>query len=359
MAACSSAPAEEPAPARTQDATQIAALINPNATAPAQSVHRFLVDNYGKHMLTGSMGGIAWETAYSDFIKRETGSYPAVVGFDFVHLNYSPADWIDYSDITPVKTIWDAGSIPTICWHWRVPTLEPGTVDEDEEEMSYDAKGNDFSCANALKDDTWERKVIDADIAKVAGYLSQLQDAGIPVLFRPLHEAAGDYGFGPWFWWGNSGPEATKQLWVYLYETLTHKYGINNLIWVWTQQTHDKGQPASYDLIAASYPGNEYVDIIGADIYADGVLGILSNQSDIFRTLNRVVDGKKLVTLSECGNLVSPEAAAGEGALWSYFMQWYDMKDNRYCFSNYTGPGQWNTVLGSPYVLSQGQFSLK
>lgn len=89
-----------------------------------------------------------------------------------------------------------------------------------------------------------------ADIDAIAEQLLILKEAKVPVLFRPLHEASGG-----WFWWGASGPEAYKELYRLLYDRLTNEYGLDNLIWVWN------GQDAEW------YPGDEYVDIIGEDIY--------------------------------------------------------------------------------------------
>lgn len=88
------------------------------------------------------------------------------------------------------------------------------------------------------------------DIDAIAQQLLILQEAKVPVLWRPLHEAAGG-----WFWWGASGPDAYKKLYILLYDKLTNDYGLNNLIWLWNGQDKDW------------YPGDAYVDIIGEDIY--------------------------------------------------------------------------------------------
>lgn len=99
-----------------------------------------------------------------------------------------------------------------------------------------------FSAANATKEGTWENEVVKADLKKLAGYLKLLRDKRIPVIWRPLHEAAGNiynYKNGKaWFWWGNDGAEAYKKLWIYIFNYFK-KEGINNLIWVWTTQTKD------------------------------------------------------------------------------------------------------------------------
>lgn len=339
----------------TEGAPESASLVDKNltngkATAPAKKLYAALVENYGKKQISGAMGEVAWNTDFCEMIKEATGKFPAIVGFDYIHLNSSPSNWIDYGDITPVKKIWDAGSVPAMSWHWNVPTSENGS------NVSFNSQNNNFKASNVLVEGTWENKVATADVMKLAGYLKLLQDADIPVLWRPFHEAAGDYTWGHWFWWGNSGVEVTKQLWVWLHEKLTNEYGLNNLIWVWTVQTSDAGKLASVSKLEAAYPGDEVVDIIGADLYVDA----MSNQSVQFNLLNNLVKGKKIVALSECGNLLDVDAAFAEGALWSFFMGWYDMDSNgQLGFNQWNTNSEWKTVLNNPLVINQGDLNLK
>ena len=437
------------------DKTNLAtALVNPNASASAKAVYNMLVQNYGTKQLSGAMGAVAWETSFSDLVAEKAGKYPAIVGFDYIHLGNSPSNWIDYGDITPVKNVWNAGSIPAVAWHWNVdhevfatetvmpsdwsnniqltagalgslPTvfqeLQEGSVitvkikdvaagaqgsvknsswselapgleyfdisgDEFTVKISTgemleqiktegfiisghdytvtsvlvgktckESKGEGFIASNVLIPGTRENAVATADVAKLAGYLQLLRDADIPVLFRPFHEAVGDYTWGHWFWWGNSGVETTKELWKWLYNTLTNDYGLNNLIWVWTMQTSDEGKLADVSKLKAAYPGDEYVDIVGADLYE----AALSDQSDRFHLLYEAVGGKKIVALSECGNLLDPEIAEEEGALWSFFMGWYEQDGNGPGFFEWNLNGEWSTVLNNPLVLNRGDFSVK
>lgn len=218
---------------------------------------------------------------------------------------------------------------------------------------------NDFDAEAALTPGTWQHDVFEADLAKVAGYLKLLQDANIPVLWRPFHEAAGDYTWGAWFWWGYKGVDVTKRLWVYMHDKFTNEYGLNNLIWVWTVQISDAGALASVDTAKAAYPGDNYVDIVGTDLYEDTPLLVCT---DKFELVNQVVDSKLMVALTECGNLLDPDGSYQEGSLWSYFMRWYDMDENGNV--GFNGPDDtvenWQTVLNSPYVINRdGVPSLK
>lgn len=333
-------------------------LTNANATAEAKAVYKLFADNYGQKQFSGVMGGVAWETDFLDFVYGQCDKYPAIVGFDYIHLSYSPANWINYGDITPVKTAWEAGSIPAMTWHWNVPVAEGSSVLNAKQVVEVDGKEvqNQFKASNVLVEGTWENTVATADVEKVAGYLKLLQDANIPVIWRPFHEAAGDYKWGAWFWWGNSGVETTKQLWSWLHDKLTKEYGLNNLIWVWTVQTSEEGKLADISRLQEAYPGNETVDMVGADLYLEP----LQNDLDNFELVYNLVEGKKMVALSECGNLLEVDQAFADGALWSYFMSWYELDSNGKPTSNlYNKNGEWSTVLNNPLVLNRGDFSVK
>lgn len=298
-------------------------LSDASATSDAQKLYAFFLDKYGSKTVSGAMGGTAWETTYTDYIASLTDLYPGIVGFDYLFLDWPAKAWSgcpDYGDISPVKAAWDSGNIIQIGWHWNVPPAE-GTSDLNE----YSFKTKSFGVKKALSEGTWQHKVIDAQIAKLAGHLKLLQDAGIPALFRPLHEAAGDYSWGAWFWWGYDGAEAYKDLWIYLHDRLVGTYGLHNLIWVWTAQTSDAGQLASVDKVEAWYPGDKYVDMVGADLYVRKG----STQSEAFALINNAVKGRKIVALSEFGNLLDFDGAFSEDAPWAYFMNWSNFVDGK------------------------------
>ena len=64
------------------------------------------------------------------------------------------------------------------------------------------------------------------DIDAIAVELQKFENAGVPVIWRPLHEAQGNAtdatGNGAWFWWGAHGPTAFKQLWRLMHDRLTN-----------------------------------------------------------------------------------------------------------------------------------------
>lgn len=98
-----------------------ATLCNPNATDVAVRVYQYLVANYKTKVISGTMANVNWNVEGADAVFTLTGKYPAMNTFDYVHLPFSPSNWIDYSDISPVKNWWDAGGLVSAMWHWNVP----------------------------------------------------------------------------------------------------------------------------------------------------------------------------------------------------------------------------------------------
>lgn len=325
-------------------------IVNPNITPEARKVFDMLADNYGKRCLTGCMGSEAWTTVYYDLVTEAGGAAPAIIGFDYMHLNASPCNWIDYNDITPVKEAWEAGAIPALMWHWNVPRT-------NKKGAKYDTAPSKFMPSNIFIPGSWEHDIAMADIEELAGYLKHIQDAGIPVLFRPFHEAAGDFGYNnPWFWWGAEGVEVTKQLWDMLYDKLTNEYGLNNILWVWTMQTRYNGALSPGQYMLESYPGDDKVDIVGVDLYPSE--NKLYSDFETWYAVREVLEGKKMIALSETGPLPDLDLVFDKGETWSFFMQWYDIlegSNNDFGFHKYSTPEDWQKTLASPYALNRDE----
>ena len=340
-------------------------LVNPNATKEAKNVYEFLLEQSGKQTLTGVQSSHSHKNDFVDAVAQHTGRHPALAGYDFLFLQFSPTpdnwSWVqNYNDISAPKEQWAANGLVNYMWHWNVPNSK---ADWDNGVNNYNFDGyafytdkTSFDINEALKEGTWQNDFIMKDIEEVAGYLKLLQDENIPVIWRPLHEAAGNYDlYGPngaWFWWGKGGAEPCKALWRLLYDQLVNVHGLNNLIWVWTVDV----TPGAEDQYLDWYPGDEYVDILGVDIYE-------TNTDAKTRQYQAMVDltkGKKLVTVSECGNIPDPAKCMDAGNKWSWFMVWCNSDSNGNIvltpsdgnFNLNTGD-YWKQVMSSPYVLTR------
>ena len=345
-------------------------LCNPKATPEAQRVMEFLKENYGKFQLSGVQSSSSNTLDFVNAVADRYGKHPALAGFDFIYLAFSPTpegwSWQqNYNDISAAREQWEHNGLISYMWHWNVPDNEAAYLkcrDEGStDHMGFYAPGcnggqgeTQFDIREALKEGTWQHECILRDIDEVAGYLLNLQEANIPVIFRPLHEAAGSYTRyfpqgGAWFWWGRYGAEPCRQLYRLLYDRLVNHHGLNNLIWCWTIDVAEGYEKSAKEW----YPGDDCVDIVGADIYTDSPALC---QRTAYDFMHEVTDGKKLTTVSECGNICNPTAQQQGGAFWSWFMVWpttgnggtIDLAGWKANTASY-----WQEVLQSPCVMNR------
>jgi hypothetical protein len=275
------------------------ALVNESASAEARSLMRYLTDTYGQHILSGQQdaASIAW-------VEQNIGKAPAVGGFDL--MDYSPSRVERGTSSREVENMiaWDArGGMVTLCWHWNAPS---GLIDTPGKEWwrGFYTDATTFDVAAALVDKTsTEYQLLIRDIDAIAVQLQRLEDAGIPVLWRPLHEAEGG-----WFWWGAKGPEPVKELWRILYDRLTNVHHIDNLIWVWNSKSPDW------------YPGDDVVDVVSIDSYPPQ--GDHSALSGAYDELVELGSDRKLVALGEVGGIPDPDLLQAYQARWSWFVTW-------------------------------------
>lgn len=278
-----------------------AKLINPNATDEAKRLMSFLTDIYGKQILSGQYCDDGPLGKEMQVIQNVTGKQPVVLGMDLMDYNgVNKAHNSSQKLPTKVQNFWDKGGIVTLCWHWN--TSSEYAINEWWGTFYTDS--TTFNLKKALNgQDPVGYDMMMKDIDNIAQPLLEIQAAGIPILFRPLHEASGG-----WFWWGASGPQSFKELWVLLYNKLTNEYGLNNLIWVWN------GQNADW------YPGDEYVDIMGEDIYPGEK--VYTSQITKFMEVAEYSTERKMVYLTENGCVFDPDLALRDGAMWGMWGTW-------------------------------------
>jgi len=120
---------------------------------------------------------------------------------------------------------------------------------------------------------------------------------------------------GVWFWWGDKkGPDGIIKLWKMMYDRYINYHHLNNLIWVWgANGLRDIPEDEAYHY-GYYYPGADYVDILGADVYHFDY-----EQSDYNELLN-VANGK-IIALTENGELPRQEILKAQPQ-WSWFMVW-------------------------------------
>ena len=206
-----------------------------------------------------------------------------------------------------------------------------GTALDPNKDYAFYKADTEFDATNATVEGTWENKVFTEDLKNAAAYLKLLRDADIPVLWRPFHEAAGG-----WFWWGKDAA-SFKSLWIAMFNYFKTE-GLDNLIWVWTTEGND----------ADWYPGDQYVDIVGRDVYNKETADCVSEYTSIAENY-----GNKIVSLSECGTvgLISEQWASG--ARWSWFMPWYDGTNEDGSPVVHADEAWWKDAMSQEFVVSR------
>ncbi|GAB4521464.1 MAG: hypothetical protein Kow00133_08430 [Amphiplicatus sp.] len=187
-------------------------------------------------------------------IYELTGEWPAILGLELMFIIENPS----YKDYFLARAREHAarGGIVAITWHARNPIR---VCPRGEYYRCSQTPMSEEELARLLDPATKEHALWARDVDAVAGVLREMQTMGIAPIFRPYHEMNGG-----WFWWGRK--EGYVRLWRMLHERLTATHGLSELVWVWSS---DK---TSEDA-ARHYPGDDYVDVVGADIYTEDRAG--------------------------------------------------------------------------------------
>ncbi len=281
--------------------------VDPDATLQTRALYHFLLSQFGRKILSGQTH------QYYDELCSLTGKTPLIRDGDMQSYTEGyPYIWkngghtfgkYDNGTVKALMDWYDSTSgkgIVAFQWHWHSPSGgSPGT-------NTFYTTETTFDITRAVTPGTQEYNDIIRDIDDIAAELKKFQDAGIPVLWRPLHEAGGG-----WFWWGAKGPEPCKALYNIMFDRLQNYHHLHNLIWVWsTSETN-------------WYPGNDRVDIIGYDSYPGEYN--YGAQKYSFDVLYKLTGGKKLIAMTENGPIPDPAECFSSDAPWSYFTSWSNM----------------------------------
>ena len=290
-------PADAPAPFRLATAP-----VNPHASPEARQLFATLTHEFGRRTFAGQHDSNPGSLPRLKTIAGLTdGAAPAILGLDLLY--YSQA-WKHPDGDGAIEKARDwvlqKHGIIELSWHWFSPFGAKGPV-----WSSFSTNKTTFDASRLADESSPEYQSVVKDLDRIAAKLALLRDTQVPVLWRPLHEAAGG-----WFWWGAHGPETTKRLYRLMFDRFTRVHHLDNLLWVWT--TTDDDQALDW------YPGDDCVDIIAPDVYLPA-----GPQGDLFTTFDHLRErfgGRKPIALGECGALptLTPDTP------WLWFLVWDD-----------------------------------
>lgn len=200
--------------------------------------------------------GRNWEyvSGRSD-VKEIVGDYPGLINWDLGWLELDSTvnlDGVPFEYMAQEIVNQDArGGINAVSWHLNNPVTRGSAWDVSNPE----------TMTLLTTEGTPENAVMIEMIGKTADFIGGLKDKDgnrIAVLWRPWHEHTGD-----WFFWGkaHSTPEQYKKLWQMTRKVFDDK-GVDNVLWVYSPD-----KVYSEEEYMERYPGDELVDVMGADIY--------------------------------------------------------------------------------------------
>lgn len=198
-----------------------------------------------------------YEPGRSD-VMEVAGDYPGLINWDLGLLELDSTENLDGVPFLYMKNEIGKqharGGINSISWHLRNPVTGGDSWDISNPE----------TVADIVTEGTGANKMMLGWLGKTADFIGNLKDSTgnlIPVLFRPWHEHTGN-----WFWWGagNSTPEDYKELWQMTRKVFDDK-GLENVVWVYSP-----GNVPGEEEYLERYPGDEFVDVMGIDIYQFG-----------------------------------------------------------------------------------------
>ncbi|WP_024285465.1 glycosyl hydrolase [Cellulomonas sp. KRMCY2] len=268
------APADDPAaPADTPiAAAETLQIVDPQASASTLSLFSYLRDVRGEGILFGHQHTTSYgvsigaaDGTQSD-VNNGVGDFPAVFGWDTLIIEGRErpgvaentraqniavlADYIEKADAI--------GGINTISAHME-NFVTGGSF--------YDTTGDTLRAVLPGGDKNDELRAYLDDIALLADSVEDANGDPIPVIFRPWHENAGS-----WFWWGAAygSPGEYQELYRFTVEYLRDVKGVDNFLYAFSP---GGGFGGNADTYLRTYPGDEFIDVLGYDSYDDGNAG--------------------------------------------------------------------------------------
>jgi len=294
--------------------------VNPNATPEAKALLNVFYAISGKYTLTGQHNYPGTKDQNSRFAAKYAGQTPVIWSSDMGFAKEGDKDsYLARPDIVrEAIRQHKKGSIITICWHAVPPTANEPITFQPQGKVSPDSLA---SVQGRLPDEQFKQILTPgsrlynkwaAQVDTIAVYLKKLQDAHVPVLWRPYHEMNGD-----WFWWGGRvGENSTIDLYRQLYDRLVNYHKLNNLIWIWNVDR--PGTPIRK--FSNFYPGDKFLDIASLDVYGSDF-----NQA-YYDSLIVLAKGKPII-FGEVGNPPTIDVLKNQPK-WASWVIWAGMVKN-------------------------------
>ncbi|MET0132562.1 MAG: glycosyl hydrolase [Kibdelosporangium sp.] len=238
--------------------------------------------------------------------QETTGQFPGLWGGDFLFSNDDVGN--RQTMVNEAIRQWQAGSVVTLAWHVCPPTVGRTCGWDSAGILSRlsDSQWNQLVTNGSALNNAWKARLNEA-----VPFLRRLQDAGVPVLWRPLHEM--NEG---WSWWGGRpGANGSRRLFQITQDHLVGGQGLTNLVAVWNVKDVNTGSIGEY------WPGASYVDVASLDVWAK-----MAPSSADYQAMLSVAGGRP-IALGEVGQVPSVALLQSQPR-WTWFMVWAEYLKN-------------------------------
>ncbi len=312
----------------------------------------YLKSIYGKQTLTAQY--VTPNTnAEIDVIYRNTGRYPAIRCGDLMYYTKAGASLLtgtnENTDTELAKEWARQGGMVMYSWYWYSPigrtTLYARDCEFDVTKAVTDNEKYYTLSQEELKmllDDgsiSEECYTVLCDMDSIAAQLKTLYNEDITVLFKPM--AVTDSAM---YWW-ETDEETYKTLWKMMQIRFEELHELSNLIWIC---------PAAKGRM---YPGDDYVDIIGCDIYNNSdsanLQGMLNTDT---LTLNT-----KMTALTECCFTPDPDILYRDNCMWLWSGAQggkYLINPDGYMTGDYISVSQMKKIYNHELTIARDELSI-
>ena len=316
-----------------------------------QALMDYFKSIYGKKTLTAQYC-TPNTNAEIDVIYRNTGRYPAIRCSDLMYYTEAGSKLApqENNDIQLSAEWAKQGGIVSYSWYWYSPigktTFYAEECELDTEEIKSDVRDlavlTDEELLLLLENEsiTEECYAILHDMDSIASQLLQLKDEGVTVLLRPLPCTQ-----AKWYWW-ESDADTYKWLWQTMHRRFDELHGLSNIIWVCSVTDEQL------------FPGEDYIDIIGCDVYNNSNV---SNLSAMLGT-DKLLLSRRMLALTECMFSPDPDIMYRDNAMWLWTAPWsgkYLINENGEQNGDYVTVNQLKKIYNHELTVTRDELAIE
>ncbi len=181
-----------------------------------------------------SQNGLPGATNQYNALSAELGKAPSTLGY----FSYWDSDF----DPTKVQAAWSRGALPVMTW------MSKSSVNDNDPTYSLS-------------------RIIDGSLDPyLYKYAGDIVRSNLPIAIRFDHEMNGN-----WYPWSagmyNNTPAKYVAAWQHVWNIFNQVGANQDVIWLWSPGRPDNLGGRGLTTFAADYPGDQYVDWVGATVY--------------------------------------------------------------------------------------------